>query len=759
MNRQKINHLLRSGSLAAALLVLASCSQDLQPVSVPGGESARPTVGEVRLELSAPLDGADTRLDYDADGYHFEAGDTLAACQMDRVNTSALNDPAAGWYDKYTLTGSINTNYPFVRDAQGEWTSPAKLSEGNYFFMFPYSSQRGSRQSYIHTLHAQTLKDGSMASLMRLYAEGNFFVGYARIEEGTSNSEAVRVDMRPAFGALGLVLRNDGQRACTVRRIAVSHPDGGFLASVTVDPTACTYATEDGTFNIAQYTGDDSEDGRAHGYEDNREGYTRRAALDDLIKPLPGQKAVEKIEVRIEEGATVAAGKEQRLLVMLPKGTYRDLLLEVETDRGTVRNLLIEGETLVSPDLKTSRTASFDDSDLSVLPETSVSGTDDLARLIRWNVDTPTTLTANLRTDVSMTRAMYEQLRDGKSELLRVNLNGHCLVLEKDVDETALCGKLECLEGSEAGGSVIVTGHQVLDKSVGATIRNENELLLTGGSGYRIENRGSLTVDGEATGVTVSNAGVLYTEPEASVSGVITVESNGVVVNRGTLEGLENDGRVTNYGYMQGSGNAGIIRNLAGEVRMDENTGYIYAEEYSATVLKDNEGSSGKGTLVITDLAEEGNFKVENAQGYIVQELEGEQTTKQVSPLANTIWLNGTLSGAKNANGNAQDIDLTRYAIVAVGAESRLANEGRELKTGSLLIKAGASLTIYRTDVECPSVEMQGEAGAPAVLTISTLSNLYAASNQKTRIIGNGTGYNTLKNYGGEKTRIEASGL
>lgn len=758
MDKFSIYRILRKGSLPV-LALLTACTDNYQNPFTADAERIRPTVENVRLVLTDRDADADTRLNYGSDGYRFEAGDTLAACLMDFPDETAMADPYASWYDKYKLIGNINTNYPFVRDARGTWSSSAKLSEGNYFFMFPYNSRNGSRQAYTHTLGTQTMEDGSMASLMRLYAESNFFVGYSAIKEGTSNSDAVRIDMCPVFGALGIVLRNDGKRSYTVKRILLRHLDGGFPTTVAVNPTACTYATDNGLFNIAQYIGDDSDAGRANGYEEDRVDYHRMKALEDLVKPLPGQTA-EKLEVRITDGAEVLPGQEQRLLVMLPKGEYEDLLLEVETDRGIVHNLLLEGATSVATDRKTLRTVSFKDEDVSRLPAVNASATEDLARLIHWNVNTPTILTANLQTDVSVTAAMYEELRDGKSDSLLINLNGHNLLLEDDVDETALCGKLAFSEGDPKGGRVIVTGRQLLSKGIGVTLQNEGELRILNGKGFQIENRGVLTVNGETASAEIITSGAMLVEEGASIDGLVTIEEGGVAVNRGMLSKVVNAGRLTNLGKVSDGSNTGLLMNLAGEVRLEENIGRVHAEGCSSTLIGDNEADAEKGTLIITRLATDGNIKVENTnrKGYVVQEMEGEQNTDTINPLANTIWLNGWLAGSKDKTGYAQPIDLSGYAVVATGAEARLSNEGAELKIGALQVNAGASLTIYRTDVQCPIVSMAGNSEAPACLTISSLSNLYSEQKAMQIVMHNGTAYNIVKNYGSEKTKIEING-
>lgn len=752
MNKLLIYRILRKGSLPV-LALLTACTDNCRNPFTADAERIRPAVEDVRLVLTDRDADADTRLNYGSDGYRFEAGDTLAACLMDFPDEAAMTDPSASWYDKYKLIGNINTNYPFVRDARGTWSSSAKLSEGNYFFMYPYNSRNGSRQAYTHTLGTQTMKDGSMASLMRLYAESNFFVGYSAIKEGTSNSDAVRMDMCPVFGSLGIVLRNDGSQNYTIRRFTLRHLDGGFPTTVTVNPTACAYATDNGLFNVAQYTGDDSAAGCANGYEENRKDYSRTKALEDLVKPLPGQ-TVEKLEVNITDGAKVLPRQEQRLLVMLPKGEYEDLSLEVETDQGVIQNLLLEGTTSVGTDRKALRTVSFKDEDVSRLPAVNASATEDLAYLIHWNVNVPTILTANLQANVRITAAMYKELRDGKSDSLRINLNGHNLLLDSGVDETALCGKLEIRKGIPSEGKVIVTGRQLLSKGIGAIIQNEGELQLLSGKGYQIENRGVLTVSGDIESTTITTFGAVSVEQGASVGGTVTVAAGGTLLNRGTLTSTENAGRLTNYGRIAGGSNTGTLYNRAGEVQLEENTGCVYAETVSTTVIRDNASATVQGTLVITRLDEDGNFKVEtDKKGRIVQELEGEQSTAHISPLANTLWLNGTLIGAKDADGNAQDIDLGKYLIVSTGSGARLNNNLKELVVGGLQVNAGATLTIYRTNVKCPEVTMLGSSDASATLSISTLGNLYG--DPSTNItLQNGAKYNTVQNYGGEQTNI-----
>lgn len=749
--KTNIRHFRCVFSLAA--LFLLSCQE--QTIVTDGITTGmRPTASYVTLITDEVT--PETRLGYNSNGYYFEAGDTLGACLMDLPNVGALSNPMASWYDKYNLVSTISTNYPFVRNIEGVWISSAKLSEGNYFFMFPYNSHEGSRSAYTYTLGGQTMKDTSTESLQRAFATSNFFVGYAQIKEGTTNSDAVRIRMRPAFGALGFTVVNNGNQAYTLRRVVVKNPGKGFPTTVTVDPTNCVYATTtEGHFNVAQYIGDSTPAGMSAGYVPDCEGYTPQAALDDLIKPLPEKDPVDEVAVSIEHAEPLAAGQSQNILVMLPQGSYDDLLVDIETDRGTVHNLPLVGKTHIAVNQGVIRELTFKDEDVPILPATDASGTDEVAYLIRWNVNTATGLAAQLNSNIHISREMYDQLRDGKSTKLHIEMNGHSVIIDRDVDTSALCGKLE-FSNMEDEGRIVVIGEQELTTTVDAIIDNEGTLRLASGSGYRIKNHGNVYITGKASVMQIVNHGMLDVKTGTSLVGSdISNQPSGVCINRGTLEGMtDNIGLLTNLGTLTGECNAGTIYNDAGTITLTQNIGNIYAEGVSTTVIGANAEGHAAGNLIITNLADGGNFKVEDGAlpGYIVQELETDTTTAYINHLANTLWLDATLIGVKDNTGNRQDIDLSTYSIVAVGSNARLDNGGKEIKVGNLQVKKGATLTIFKADVNCASVRMEGETGAIATLQISNWGNLYYA-NAAATIYGN-IAYNKVENYGGEKTKL-----
>ena len=746
--------------VSLAAFGLTACTEEYGMPQAAGLATERPLAGQASLRVSAPSSEADTRLAYEpGEGYRFEAGDSLAACLMDVV---ASTDAGASWYERYRLTDVVTDHAAFVHDAEGTWSAASALREGNYFFMYPYKPGLAAGSPCRFTLEGQVQRGTSRESLTRAFAENNLYVGYSPIvADSVRQGHDASVELRPVFAALGIRLLNDGRQSYHVRRLTLRLPEGGFPNTVSIDPTDCAYATADGRFNIAQYLGDDSPEGVEAGYDPAFNDYSRREAIRDLIRPSSGAEPARTVSLTVEGAEPLKRQASQDFIVMLPEGAYADLLLDVETDEGRIHNLSLQGETLASTTKGAMREVRFTDDDVSALPEVSASSTTDVEYLIRWNVNTATRLTANLDANIRITRGMYEMLRDGKSLSLTVNLNGHSVVLDEDVDATALGGKLFFSNTPAGEGRIVVTGEQRLTRGIPAVIRNEGKLVLAGGEGYGIENLGVAEVRGKVKDCVLESSGTLSVVEGAELEGATSnLTEDGLVLNRGKLYGLRlNEGRMTNHGEASGdaaSVNKGKIYNLAGRLTIGANQGVMRAEGESTTViLTDNT----QGLLFITGLAENGNIRVEarDRRGPVIQELHGDTTTDAADIRANTLWIDATLGGAKDREGNARDIDLSAYTVTAAGPSARMENGGKEIKVASLQVLPGATLYIANASVNSPIVRMEGDEKASAKLFISNWGNLYHGAGA-TAIEGTGEDYNSVRNYGGDNTRIVVNG-
>lgn len=105
---------------------------------------------------------------------NFVDGDKLGVALIDVYN-AADNDPIKR-YD--LLKNSINTNYIFTSDANGDFSSEAAMVEGNYVFYYPYNTQRTRNQIVTNLPKEQALTqlaDGTYSSYPSVlaYSEEN----------------------------------------------------------------------------------------------------------------------------------------------------------------------------------------------------------------------------------------------------------------------------------------------------------------------------------------------------------------------------------------------------------------------------------------------------------------------------------------------------------------------------------------------------------------------------------------------------------
>ena len=146
----RTKHLLTAMVLPA---LLAACTNDdFESLSqtAPSVEG-RAMVNNVTLNV---LPSVGTRLTWDGD-YSWGEGDEIGACLMD-VTTSNYNMQNALWHQRFSLVNYIQTNYKFTRGETAEWTTEAKMCEGNYFFVYPYNANKGTRDAY--TFEAQMMR-------------------------------------------------------------------------------------------------------------------------------------------------------------------------------------------------------------------------------------------------------------------------------------------------------------------------------------------------------------------------------------------------------------------------------------------------------------------------------------------------------------------------------------------------------------------------------------------------------------------------
>lgn len=237
------------------MALFAACTNDefiSNEQGIQSGDAAlRPSV-DVTLNVLGDGD-ADTRLTYNGK-YNFEDGkDVIGALLMDKLvgegrpfdNLEAWEETP--WLQRYELVDYINTDYPFKR-SNGQWSTDAKMLEGNYFFAFPFASYEGYREA-VHSIGEQ-VQYGQ--DIDRAYADNQFFIGYNRIHAGTQGEEVMNASLElvPVLGTVGIQVKNVGTGEMTVKKIVLatevdySKPNTkgkGLSTLLKIDPTDALY--------------------------------------------------------------------------------------------------------------------------------------------------------------------------------------------------------------------------------------------------------------------------------------------------------------------------------------------------------------------------------------------------------------------------------------------------------------------------------------------------------------------------------------
>lgn len=748
----KTKHLLTAIVLPALFAActndeLASISQNTETVN------GRRMAGDVTLSFNLEND-ANTRLAWNGN-YTWEADDQIGACLMDVIDATNYNDASKKWSERFGLTNYIQTNYKFTRDAEDKWNTEAKLCEGNYFFCYPYNANKGLRDAYEFSVGNQAMENTTDAALRKAYAKNNAFMGFSKVVASDAQVESLGIDMVSVFGATGFELKNTGTNTYTIEKIVLRGTN--IVASAQIDPTTCTKLVQyndasasSEEFNVAQYVGDvyDVQ------YVQNFSNYNATKALRDVLD----YGAASSVEVTLAAGNVIGSQKSIKVIAMMAEKSLttgaNEAVLDIYTDKGMIRNIQLNKRytanstggttTNVLTDVALGSVGSgnkvkieFDDTSIDVPSELEIYSDEDLASLIHWNAEVPTAIKAELKADVTITKAMYDEL--AASTITTATLDGAKKVtFAADVPAKALDRFVY-----SGNATVEVKGTQTLAAShtsteitvaAGATLNvtgNVNTTITTGA----ITNNGTLNVDGVLSAAT-TNKGTMSIAVGKSVS---ALTNNGTVTNAGTITALTNNVKskntdaatITNTGNIVDGTNNGVINNNAGEVGLTTNAGVVYANNKSATTVK----TSNSGSIVITKLEDDGNFKVPTTAGNVVQEIASASTTK-VDNRANTVWLTGTLTvdPNKNKDGVMQDVDLSEVLVYARSANARIEGNGKTqtLKLRNIQIAESSALVISAVNIDFKTASttmvMEGKANKTATLTINSNAS-YNATN------------------------------
>lgn len=621
--------------------LFAACTQDefesmSQQTPMLNG---RQLVENVTLNVEG---AAETRLAYGTDGYSWDEGDQIGACLMDEI-TSDYRGENTVWHQWFTLTDYIQTNYKFTRDAEGVWSTEAKLCEGNYFFAYPYNANMGLREAYTFTAGEQVLEGTDKESLMKAYTENNSFVGYGKVEAGDKEGEAVAVTMIPVFGSTGITITNTGTNTYTIERVVLR--GAKVFDEATVNPTACTQTTQYDVsvtptnsthFNVAQYVQDPAEDSRlgAGGYYVASWGtYDKEAALRDVLTYEQAESGKGKVEVTINGNGTIQPQGSINVLAMVAPQTniaesddlvanIDEIVLDIYTDKGIISDIQLNHwytandannsattNVLTNDNLNSIGTGNkvevtFDDTSLDKPATMDVYNEADLANLIHWNADQAKAITAKLKADVNITKEMYDELAGSAITEAKIEGNAYGTAYSVTIEGDVADGALDAFKFNTVK-EVLVNGTQSMKKSCASPIKvmSDATLNIAGNLALaaNIDNYGTLNVNAKVSDDTESMSIKNYSQMNVAagkeIKGVKVVNGDlniafGTITNAGMIRRLVNPVGNAACGYVINTGIIGTEASVdeLGTNEKSVNNGRIDNNESGRVFLKKNIG-------------------------------------------------------------------------------------------------------------------------------------------------------------------------
>lgn len=626
-------------AFALPALLLTGCAQD---AIIENNVESTPLEGRRTVDVpSVGFDfGADTRLALDGSKYVFTAGDQLGACLMD-VITDDYQNPGKSWADWFNFIDYIHTNYKFNYNAETtKFENNALMSEGNYFFYYPYDKAMTDRNAFEQELNSkQKLVKNADGSLnpRQTVLDNQLFLGHSAITGDREDHDNLSVQMKPVFAYPAFRIAYSSPQPIKVKKVAFKQVDNS--ADVTNDGTVEAFNT---TLKV---------DPTSATFKQNSNQLADGARYYSMTnKTTANQISIEIPDVELSSGSTVAG------YVVIPAGIYdadaiganKSLWMYVYTNKGVVRTYLNEKNpeqeptgapsdnvwtkaayTNFQPDNGMLIDMGFSYEAISAPTKFTVSTTEDFELIMSWQKEqsVATTLEATIVGDkVVLSKEIYNIL---KNDNLTLNLkaDGEATVT---IPEDAPANAFDRVN--------IISGNM--------TVVNEANLTVA-----KNFNAGASEGERVAPKLFVNNA-------EMTMTGAVYNFSSCEFVNNGKLTLKKAEGSTSFY--------------FIGNHQFKNNGEMIIASE----LILDNCGIDNKGVMTINE-AVEFSGKIDN------------ETKEAASPVV--INVDGTWKDAKGENRGTIKVATTGSIVAA-------ANNG--IKNGTKRLFNNQGVLIYRASIE-----------------------------------------------------------
>lgn len=747
-------------------LLLVACSQEeLLNSNENTSLSNRKVVENVTIRLDEPT----TRLAFDGE-YKWENGDKFGACLMDEFGGENLNN----WFDQFTLIDYIQSNYPFTRQDDGNWTnSEAVMQEGNYFFYYPYNSNLGGKRTPIRIIVPtnQVLEDGAATSSV---LDNQLFAAYAPIVADPTKGDhevITNLTMEPLLAFPAFNITNNTGNPFTVYRIAITGTDGGKAIAF---PTVLEVKPATGGFENGDFASMNAKNQRAEIMKivsDNDEDVTSKVCL-----------------VFGEKGQTLNNGGKFTSYIMLPPASMLDngtdgkldgLKLELYTDKGLVTIDLSKDDTqdMDGDDIKVQNpltTYEYNDGHITYITldekafrtpgEMNISSTRDLEDLVTWNKNTQGAIVANIANDVTLSKAVYDVL--AANSKLNLQLNGTAKVtIPTDAPANAL-NRVQFVADNKL--AVVNEANLTMSANFAAAApasltNDEGASIVVAGNEFtanNLVNKGTITFDSandKAISIAITKIGDFTND----VTGKVVFASD-----------ANYSFGITNWGEMTINEKTTLTGKIINEAEAINN-GYVDGKIYvnGNWVLEGNINSVNKGKIVVAKTGtievpsgaayyNKGSFSYNiGSKGYMYDAMiENSGVIKNITNNSFIIMedADARLQSEASSDGYVDNTVLSPYvqkstkeSIYVVVSDEKKASEVANLvkKSNAKILKISGTLTIDPAENET-EVAIIGE---EADLSVRVVGNLNikgqdgnkvwfkGATNQPTFIVESGT--------------------
>lgn len=244
-----------------AMVALAACTNDgleLEPIVQKPGQG-RP---EANFVISVNENIAQTRAEFGLeDGSYnwiFQPGDKIGAMLMDEW------DGEGEEMTNFDITDYAQTNYPVIRNANGEWSAHQDMNPlaGNYFFYFPYEPVKNARGHFgfsVNPNQPQYNKDGELFAYQPVVDNQKYLAyDFIPVKDYDGNPTNVNLNFVPVFAMPTFQFINKTSVDLIVHKVAIRttvDPDAGIYNKNVNDLIATTMAIVPGTAGFESVRG------------------------------------------------------------------------------------------------------------------------------------------------------------------------------------------------------------------------------------------------------------------------------------------------------------------------------------------------------------------------------------------------------------------------------------------------------------------------------------------------------------------------